>query len=249
MIASGEVRGELPCMVTTRSFAVLGILLAAGLAIFGHQAGRAVRMGREFDRYLTVRGLSEREVKATLALWPLRFAVMAEDLPGLKQAMERDRAVVERFLNEHQISPEEISSGIPTVSDRVDQWHGPEQVKAPRYKAVVTLVVRSAKVDVVKRAIQQVDQLLSQGVSLAGTEYGDQPRFVFEGVNEIKPSMIQEATANARAGAEKFAQDSGSRVGRIRKAGQGALEIDERDVASPELKVLRVVTTVEFFLE
>ncbi len=236
-------------MASTRSFAVLGILLAAGLGLFGFQAGRAVRMGREFDRYLTVRGLSEREVKSTLALWPLRFSVTAEDLPGLKLAMERDRAVVETFLREQQIPVEEISSGIPTVSDRADEYNRKERMDLPRYKAVVTLVVRSTKVDVVKSAIQRVDGLLARGISLAGTEYGDRPQFVFEGVNEVKPSMIQEATAGARAAAEKFAQDSGSRVGRIRKATQGALEIHDRDAASPEQKIVRVVTTVEFFLE
>ena len=53
-------------MITTRSFAVLGALLALGLAVFGVQIGAAVKKGREFDRYFTVRGLSEREAKATL---------------------------------------------------------------------------------------------------------------------------------------------------------------------------------------
>lgn len=61
-------------MLPTRPFAVLGIFLALGLALFGVQISRAVKKGREFDRYLTVRGLSEREVKATLAIWPVRFA-------------------------------------------------------------------------------------------------------------------------------------------------------------------------------
>jgi len=61
--------------MTIRSFLVLGFSLVLGLAIFGVQIGRAVRMGREFDRYLTVKGLSEREVKADLALWPIRFSL------------------------------------------------------------------------------------------------------------------------------------------------------------------------------
>jgi uncharacterized protein len=65
---------------------------------------------------------------------------------------------------------------------------------------------------------------------------------------EVKPAMIVEATANARAAAEKFALDSNSQVGRIRRASQGAVDIRDRDAASPELKILRVVTTVDFFL-
>ena len=235
-------------MITTRSFAVLGLLLAVGLAVFGVQIGQAVKRGREFDRYLTVRGLSEREAKATLALWPVRFSVLAEDLPSLQTAMEQSRATVQAFFREHEITAEEVRVGLPIVIDRADDRYA-DRPRLPRYKAVVTLVVKSTKVDIVKEAIQQADKLLEKGITLAGEEHGDRTQFLFEGINEIKPSMIQEATANARAAAEKFAQDSKAKVGAIRRATQGALEIDDRDVASPEQKILRVVTTVEFFIE
>lgn len=236
-------------MITTRAFAVLGALLALGLAIFGVLIGRAVQRGREFDRFLTVRGLSEREVKATVALWPLHFVVTAEELPGLKVEMERARETVQAFLRAQQIPAEDITVGLPQVIDRVDRDYGQAASNVPRYKAVVALVVRSAAVDVVKRAIQNVDQLLDQGVRLGGGEHGGGPEFSFGGVNEIKPSMIEEATANARAAAQKFAQDSKARVGAIRRATQGVIEVGDIDVASPERKIVRVVTTVEFFFE
>lgn len=236
-------------MITTRSFAVLGILLAAGLAIFGVQVGQAVKKGREFDRYLTVRGLSEREVKATLAIWPIRFAVYAEDLPQLKQSIEQTKSVVQNYLAEQGIAVESISQGLPVISDKSEEHSSEEKNTLPRYKAITTLVVRSNKVDVVKQAIQRADGLLEKGITLVSNEYGDRTQFLFDGVNEVKPDMIKEATANARVAAEKFAQDSKAKVGAIRRAYQGVLEIDDRDVATPEIKVLRVVTTVDFFFE
>jgi len=235
-------------MITTRSFAVLGFLLAAGLSIFGVQIGQAVKKGREFDRFLSVRGLSEREVKATLAIWPIRFAVYADDLPQLKQTIEKTKAVVQNFLNEQGIAADNISYGLPAVSDKDEERHD-EKYTLPRYKAVTTLVIRSQKVDVVKQAIQHADSLLEKGITLVSNEYGDRTQFLFDGVNEVKPDMIKEATANARASAEKFAQDSKAKVGSIRRATQGVLEIEDRDVATPEIKVLRVVTTVDFFIE
>jgi hypothetical protein len=237
-------------MVTSRSFLVLGCSLVISFLLFGIQIGRAVKRGREFDRYLTVRGLSEREVKATLAIWPIRFSVAAEDLDGLKTAMERDRAEVLDFLQQNGLTPDEITQGLPTINDREDeklQSKRPELL--PRYRATGSLVVRSSNVDVVKKAIQSADALLQRGVTLAGPEYGEKPQFTFEGINQTKPEMIQEATASARAAAQKFAADSHSSVGRIRKAIQGVLEIEDRDPASPEWKILRIVTTVDFFLE
>ncbi len=238
-------------MITWRSFLVLGMSLILGLAIFGNQIGRAVKTGREFDRFLSVRGLSEREMKATLAIWPLKFSAYAEDLAALKAAMENDRALVISFLKENGIETNEITQGLPDVSDREDERI---QTKAPtlaRYRGVMTLVVRSPHVDVVKKAIQGVDALLEKGVALAGNENMDRISFIFDAdaVNTVKPDMIKEATANARVAAEKFAQDSKSKVGRIRRATQGTVEIEDRDVASPEKKIIRVVTTVDFFLE
>jgi hypothetical protein len=238
-------------MITMRSFVALGLSLILGLAIFGHQIGKAVKTGREFDRYLTVRGLSEREEKATLAIWPIRFSDYAEDLGALKTGMEKDRAQVIAFLKDNGIDTNEITQGLPDVGDREDMRIENKAPTLARYRGDMTLVVRSPKVDVVKKAIQSVDALLEKGVSLAGNDNMDRIQFIFDAdaVNALKPDMIKEATANARVAAEKFAQDSKSKVGRIRRATQGTVEIEDRDVASPERKVVRVVTTVDFFLE
>lgn len=235
-------------MITIRSFIVLGASLVLGLAVFGVQIGRAVKSGREFDRYLTVKGLSEREAKASLAIWPIRFSVSANDLGPLETAMESNRSLVMAFLKDNGIDAKEITQGLPEVTDREDERIQSDRPALTRYRGIVTLVVRSTNVDVVKKAIQSAGALLVKGVTLAG-DSGTRVEFIFDELNKVKPDMIREATANARASAEKFAQDSHSKVGRIRKATQGVIEIEDRDAASPEWKTLRVVTTVDFFLE
>ena len=172
-----------PLMITTRSFAVLGLCLAFGLAVFGVQVNRAVRRAREFDRYLTVRGASELEVKATLAIWPIRAAAFAEDLPGLKKAMEATRDIAVEFLRERGIPAEDINSGLPVVQDRHEIRTEDGHKISPRYKAVITLVVRSKKTDVVKQAIQQVDRLLAR----LTREAGFAGRIVVLGEPDIRP--------------------------------------------------------------
>jgi hypothetical protein len=235
--------------VTLRAFVALGLALVLGLYLFGFQIRRAVQTGREFDRYVAVKGLSEREVKATLAIWPLRFTVTADDLASLESAMESNRALVLTFLQTNGIDAKEITQGLPEVSDREDERIQSNRPALPRYRGVVTIVVRSSNVDTVKKTIQGAGALLENGVTLLANESPDRTEFLFNAVNQIKPDMIREATANARVAAEKFAQDSHSKIGRIRKADQGVLEMEDRDAASPEWKSLRVVTTVDFFLE
>ena len=79
-------------------------------------------------------------------------------------------------------------------------------------------------------------------LSGAGVEY------LFNGLNAIKPQMIAEATQNARKAAEQFARDSGSQVGKIKRASQGLFSIDDAAPGLPERKSVRVVTTVEYIL-
>ncbi|MBW2072165.1 MAG: SIMPL domain-containing protein, partial [Deltaproteobacteria bacterium] len=70
----------------------------------------------------------------------------------------------------------------------------------------------------------------------------------FTGLNKIKPEMIQEATAKAREVALKFAEDSKSKLGKIKRASQGQFSIKPRDKNNPHLKKIRVVSTVEYYL-
>ena len=72
---------------------------------------------------------------------------------------------------------------------------------------------------------------------------------VFTKLHANKPALIAEATANARKSAEQFAKDSGARISGIRTANQGVVSIDNRDAGSPQVKRVRVVTTVEYFLK
>jgi uncharacterized protein len=72
-----------------------------------------------------------------------------------------------------------------------------------------------------------------------------------------------QATRNARAAADRFASDSGSRVGSIRQANQGVFTILPADHSSDTgeggenayaadsslMKTVRVVTSVQYYLE
>jgi hypothetical protein len=106
-------------------------------------------------------------------------------------------------------------------------------------------------------------QLLQKGIVL-NSNPGQGPTYKFTGLNSIKPDMITEATRNARAAADRFAQDSGSKVGSIRQANQGVFSILPADQGSDTgevggggdfaadsslMKSVRVVTTVQYYLD
>jgi len=99
------------------------------------------------------------------------------------------------------------------------------------------------------RTLNVIDEGNREGLAIAGEGEGAGTRYVFTGLNAIKPAMIEEATRNARQTAEKFAADSSSTLGKIRRASQGQFSIEDRDRSTPHLKRVRVVSTVDYYLQ
>ena len=237
--------------------AVLGnVILALGLAAAGLLAGWGFARGRAADRYVTVKGVSEREVKADLAIWPLRVVAADNDLTRAHASLQQSVGRIREFLVRHQLDTANAALQDFSVSDALANQYGPGDRAGVRYVIRQTVVVRSTDPERVLTASQRVGELVSAGVVLSsGGEYGGGgPTFVFTGLNALKPPMIAEATARAREAAAQFARDSRSEIGGIRQASQGVFEILPRDGApgitqeGQIVKTVRVVSTVEYFL-
>ena len=105
--------------------------------------------------------------------------------------------------------------------------------------------------DLVRSCINRQIELLKLGIMMESEQYygSKQVIYGYNALNEIKPEMIEEATKNARAAAEKFAKDSKSRIGKIKYANQGVFSVTDRDSNTPYIKIVRVVTSVEYYLK
>jgi hypothetical protein len=228
---------------------ILGLCFVVGMAVAAIIAGRTIRDVKRMDEFVTVKGLSEREVPADLAIWPIAFTVSDNDLTQLQGQIQAARKSVYQFLAESGFEQTEISNAPPQILDAQRGSSGSDSEKRPfRYQANITVLLRSTKVPKVKTAMETCDRLVQQGIVLGGGDYMSKPQFLFTGLNQIKPDMIQEANRNARKAAERFAADANSPVGAIRHAVQGPFEVNDVDSSSPDRKIVRVVTTVDFYL-
>ena len=233
------------------------IVLAVGLAVAGWAAGNGFVRARLGDRYVTVKGISEREVNADLAIWPLRLVVADNDLARAQARLQSNVAEVYRFLTRNQVDTTQVTLQDFGVVDALANEYRQPGMTANRYIIKLAMVVRSDAPARVMAASQRVGELVDAGVVLSsGGEYGmGGPTFIYRGLNDLKPQMIAEATARAREGAEKFAADSRTTLAGIRRASQGVFEILPRDQAqgisegSQVAKVVRVVSTVDYILK
>ncbi|HEX9707828.1 MAG TPA: SIMPL domain-containing protein [Steroidobacteraceae bacterium] len=232
----------------SRSLVVLAASLLLGFIALGWLVGHAAVKVKRLERTVAVKGLSEREVPADIAIWPLTYQEASNDLNALFGGLQRKNAQIIEFLAGHGIARDAISVAAPTVNDLYAQSYGDKSNIVYRYTANSTVTVYSSDVEAVRKAMRDVIALGKQGVALSGEGYQNQTQFEFSGLARLKPEMIEEATKNARSVAEKFAEDSESRLGKIRSAQQGQFSIENRDSTTPHIKKVRVVSTVEYYL-
>jgi hypothetical protein len=228
------------------SFA-LGGFIFLGLAVLGFFIDSGLIKFKEYERTVTVKGLSEREFPADIALWPIQFSVAGNDLPALYESIEKDGKVVVNFLKANGFEGDEINTSPPGIADKLAQGYEKSKIEF-RYSATRTITVYSKKIDAVRSTMNQLAELGKKGVVLTDDGYQNATEYLFTRLNEIKPGMVEEATIKAREVAQKFAKDSNSRLGKIKRARQGQFSIDDRDRNNPHIKKIRVVSTVEYYL-
>ena len=230
------------------SAVLLGTLLCVGLATMGLLLSEGIIKFRDMERVVSVKGLSERDMPADVAIWPIRFSEVSNDLSELYGSLESKNDKVNNFLRQQGFKVDEISVSVPAIQDRQAQGFSEEQVRNGRYAGTSTLTVYSNDIEMVRKAMSNLAQLGQNGIAISGQDYDVKTQFLFTKLNEIKPAMIEEATHNAREVAEKFAHDSGSKLGKIKRASQGQFSIDDRDSNTPYIKKVRIVSTVEYYL-
>lgn len=203
---------------------------------------------KQFDRSVTVKGLSEREFDADIVIWPIVFTVAENNLEALYNQIDQGTTETREFLIRNNVAADEITISAPNITDKSAQQYGGDSRAEFRYTALQTITVYSKNIATVGSAMNQLSELGKQGIVLAGGNYESQTEYIFTRLNQVKPEMIEEATRKAREVGEKFAADSDSQLGKIKRASQGQFSISDRDKNNPHIKNVRVVSTVEYYL-
>lgn len=231
-----------------KSWKLESVILAIGLLLMGFFVKQGLDSFAEKNRIVTVKGLAEMEVPANKVTWPLMYKEVGNDLYSLYNRINMTNDAIVAFLKKKGIKSEEISVNAPEIIDLQAERYNQSPVQY-RYNVTTVIIVTSTQVELVRSLIQEQSELLKQGIAITGGDYRYNIQYDFTGLNEIKPQMIEEATKNAREAALKFAKDSESELGKIKRAYQGQFSIEDRDPNTPYIKRVRVVTTIDYSLE
>ena len=210
-----------------------GVLLIFALLCFF-----AARDFSKQQSYVEVKGLSEKIVKADVAIWSLNFEVKSNNIDLLYSDIEKNILVIKTFLKEKGFEDSEIN--VAPVNIYQDTYKD----ALFRYNSNTQLSVYTKKVDLVRSASKDTLLLVKKGVTLNQNSIN----FEFSDINSVKPEMLTEAIKNAKDTAAQFAKESGSSLGSVSRGNQGVFDISDKDPGSPEFKKIRVVSTLRFLL-
>lgn len=236
-------------MFTEKSSPFLGFFIALGFAFLSFGIYKASTSYRDSQRTVVVKGLSEREVESTLVVWPIVFTRDSNYLNDTNNKIDEDLEKVLKFLKSNGISDQEIIVSTPQIKDRYTRDYVNTSNIKFRFNGEQVVTVRSSNIKQVIDVQKKSRELINDGILLKVDSYQNKTRFMFTELNKIKPDMIKQATESARETAEKFARDSKSKLGKIKRASQGLFSVNNLDVTTPHIKKVRVVTTVTYFLE
>lgn len=230
------------------SFASAGLLIGVGLLLLGLCMKSGIDDFAHRDRIVTVRGLAQRDIPANKVTWPIVSKLTGDDLKSLYTQVQSIDSAITTFLKTNGITDAEISVNPPAVTDlKADQYNA---ANAPYHYSVTAVVtVTSSRVELVRKLINRQTELMARGIAITAGDYNYPTLYEYTDLNTIKPAMIAEATQNARKAADKFAEDSHSKLGKIKTASQGQFSIDDRDQYTPQIKTVRVVSTIEYYLK
>jgi hypothetical protein len=222
------------------------LFIATGIALGGYFVGQGI-LGHNKTSKIAVKGLAEKEVPASIAIWTLSYSANDDQLAEVDRKLAEGATLVKEFLKNAGFEEADIALQPPSLRDHsMESRDKDAQAPATRFSASQSVLLRTKKAQSVKAAVSATSTLMRQGLMLGSVS---EPRFFFEDLNSVKPGMIEEATKNARVAGEQFARDSNTQLGKLLNASQGWFQIVDRDEATPERKIVRVIVEVEYEID
>lgn len=177
---------------------ILGVFIFIGLSALGYLLGKAAIEYKQYDRSVTVKGLSEREYDADIIIWPIQFTALGDDLEKLYSSIEQNTSKIKEFLVKNGLNPKDVTSTVPAITDKSVQQYSNNDKPEFRYTALQAVTVYSKNIEAVRFVMSSLSELGKQGIVFTGGNYQSQTEYIFTRLNEVKPEMIEEATRKAR---------------------------------------------------
>lgn len=247
--------------ITYKSLWVFALILSLGFIISAGVMGFALKQFNSTKNSITVKGLAEKPIQADAARWEIRLQTShtSDTIPQAYQLLDQQMKELQGFFVEHGFKATDMQLGNKSSQpyyEEVNMGEGRINREFKGYMALQSLVIASRDIKRIEQAAKDAYLLDEKGIAIE-----QKPEYLVSNLEEIKMSLIANATKNAYSRANEFAKVGGVKVGMMRSASQGAFYIlpesgsdDDSDYGGAYdkatiNKIARVVVTINYAIE
>ena len=174
---------------------------------------------------IVVTGLGETEFTSDLIVWNGYITAESSNVESGYAQIEASKKKVYDYITSKGIAPESVvfqfvnvNKQYESVYNSAGNWVGQ---RFTGYQLSQSFTIESKDVDAVENISREISSLIAQGVSIEAR----QPDYYYTKLDDVKLSLIEKASADARARAEKIAANAGAKIGRVASARMGVFQI------------------------
>lgn len=204
-----------------KKYIILGIAAILSAAVIG----RAYTYKYRSQDTVVVTGLGETEFTSDLIVWSGWITAEADNVAAGYARIESSKQKVQEYIAAKGIPADAVVFDFVNVNKQFapvynanGNWAGQ---RFTGYELRQRFTVESKEVDKVEAVSREISALIAQGVSLEAAE----PAYYYTQLDDVKLSLIEKASADARLRAEKIADNAGARIGRVASARMGVFQI------------------------
>jgi|SRR5579871_1844647 len=219
------------------------IALAVGLIASTMVGARALVRIKSADQTISVTGSAKRRIKSDLVVWSAEVSSTSKDRSAAYKKLAGDVPKVTAWLARQGVPADKIKvHSIATVEQHpIDKEGHLTNDVVSGYVLKQSVEVRWSDVDRVERIAREATELLDEGVVI---ESGA-PDFHYTKVASLKIEMLADASRDARVRAEQIASSTGSRIGPLRSARMGVMQINAADQTETDAEGMNDTSSID----
>lgn len=201
------------------------ILFSAAIIVAALVLGNAFVNRNRAESQIAVTGLGEKNFQSDLIVWEGSFSRENLNLKIASSELNSDKILIENYLVKNGVDKSSIVFSAINIRELTRQKYSQSgEVNGEEfvgYRLTQSIEITSKEIEKIEGISRKITELLNEGIQFNS----ETPRYYYTKLADLKLILVSEATKDARERAEKIAEESGSKIGKLISAQMGIIQI------------------------
>lgn len=207
-----------------KNYLSIGIIALTSIICFWI-LGNAYKYKFKTAETISVTGLAEKDFVSDQIVWTGNYSRKTMDLKEAYTLLKEDESKIRTYLKEKGIVDSEMVFSAVSIDKEFNQKTDVNGRNIGNdftgYNLKQDVTIDSKNIDKIEKLSREVTELIQSGIEFNSSS----PSYYYTKLAELKLDLLAKASADAKQRAETIAKNSGSSLGKIKKANMGIFQI------------------------